>query len=843
MSPSLAALLALATCGCSIAITWAVREHACRRHLLDHPNERSSHSVARPRLGGVGIFAAFLPAAIALGVLAGAPATFFLVLAGTAVISALGIVDDLRPVPARWRFAVQLATAAVVVTASGAAEGSPWLAHLPRPLPEVLLVLWIVWVTNLYNFMDGIDGLAGGQAVVASIAIALAAFSIGATTTGWLALLLAAATLGFLLFNFPPASIFMGDVGSTALGFLFATMPLLPEARPIPVEVVGLALSLFVLDATVTLIRRIARGERWFEAHRTHHYQRLVALGLRHRSVTLWGCAGMIVAGAAAAVYPTAGALGRGVALALAVAMFAAVAVTVSRLERRAGRGGGARPVRSLATTTLAGGALVAAAGYVALFWTLEALPFQDLPNHLTRAVIEVDLLVHGGARFGDLFAFEPQFSPYLGGDALLAGLVAAFGHGAAGKLWVIIVAASLPLSLAIYLRVTGYTSSTIFLACSLSLYLATDWFFVMGMHHYRLAVAFVLLALAAWEVWLRDGRAGALLGWTLLVAAGYLIHLSALVFVAVGAGVAALVALGMRQTSWRRSLTGSVPILALMAWQAGSSRGLPDGTQVWGGLKKLTRVVAPFYRYDWLVDGALLLGFGLVLALLLVRGRATRGDRRFVTAASLMVVFLVAYAAIPYSQGGVAAVDARTLPFGAVFALVAALAAAERGGGRTTLAAALALALALANLAAISAHLVRQNTVLREYRVVAAQVPRGARVLPVSSGARHGHTYPFHHAGAFATLDAGAYTPYLFSAGVTPYFRYRAPVNAPVGESWYHEGETLSERQTAAIASDFEYVLLLDPFDLARLAVSAEPVARNDAARLLRIVPTSGPK
>ncbi len=177
-------------------------------------------------------------------------------------------------------------------------------------------------------------------------------------------------------------------------------------------------------------------------------------------------------------------------------------AFPVLTLEPPARLGSGARQGRSnAAKAALVAGTLVAA-GYLALFWMLDGLPFQDLPNHLTRTVIEIDLLVHGGSRFGHLFAFEPQFSPYLGGDALLAGLVAAFGQSAAGKLWLIAVASSLPLSLVVYLRVTRHTSSSILIAFFLSLYLTTDWFFVMGFHHYRLALAFVLLALSAWEVW-----------------------------------------------------------------------------------------------------------------------------------------------------------------------------------------------------------------------------------------------------------------------------------------------------------------------------------------------------
>ncbi len=338
MSTSIHAALVVAAFLGSLAATRAVRDHARRRHLLDHPNERSSHSVPRPRLGGVGIMAAFLPAAIALGLLERAPARLFLVLAATAAIAALGLVDDVRHLRARSRFAVQLAAAAVVVTAAGTAGGSPWLERLPWPLAPIALVLWIVWLTNLYNFMDGIDGLAGGQAVLASIGIAVAAFSTGATTTAWVALLIGAAALGFLTFNFPPASIFMGDVGSTALGFLFASLPLLPEPHPIPVEVVALALCLFVLDATVTLFRRVARRERWFEAHRTHYYQRLVALGLGHRAVTLSACAAMALASVGAAAYPAASTLVRALAFALAAGSFALLVIAVPRLERSARR-------------------------------------------------------------------------------------------------------------------------------------------------------------------------------------------------------------------------------------------------------------------------------------------------------------------------------------------------------------------------------------------------------------------------------------------------------------------------------------------------------------------------
>jgi glycosyltransferase WbpL len=337
MTSTTGTILVLATFVAAAVLTRVVQDVARARHLLDKPNTRSSHTVPRPRLGGLGIVPPFVVAGGVLAAALGGLGPTAAVLAGTAAISVLGFVDDLRPIAARWRFLIQaLVAVAVVLVTGGAAAGSPWLAFAPTPIPQLFLVLWIVWLTNLYNFMDGIDGLAGGQAAVAGFAIAAAAFATGADLTGWLALVLAAANAGFLLFNFPPSTIFMGDVGSTAIGFFFACTPLLPERHPVALETVGLALSFFILDATVTLVWRIARGEKWFEAHRTHFYQRPVALGFSHRSVTVVAYGGMVLVGAGAAAYPGANVPERLVLLAAAGVVFVVLAMAVLRLERRA---------------------------------------------------------------------------------------------------------------------------------------------------------------------------------------------------------------------------------------------------------------------------------------------------------------------------------------------------------------------------------------------------------------------------------------------------------------------------------------------------------------------------
>ncbi len=318
--------------------TRLVREIAHRTGWLDTPNDRSAHVKPTPRLGGIGIMVAFLPAA-ALLALRHADRQALVVVVATAFISVVGLVDDLRPLKARVRFGAQCLAAAIVVGSAWDRLGGAWalLGALPVWLLAPLSVLWIVWLTNLYNFMDGIDGLAGGQAVIAGVGIAVAAFGAGAQLQGVLAALLAAASLGFLFLNFPPASIFMGDVGSTAIGFLFASLPFLGGGVGVPAEVVGLALALFILDATVTLVRRLSRGETFFQAHRTHFYQRPLALGVPHRQITLVAWAGMVAVAASAAAWLRVGRGWRVALIGCALLIFVAYARAVIRLEGRAG--------------------------------------------------------------------------------------------------------------------------------------------------------------------------------------------------------------------------------------------------------------------------------------------------------------------------------------------------------------------------------------------------------------------------------------------------------------------------------------------------------------------------
>lgn len=252
---------------------------------LDVPNERSSHAVPTPRGGGM---------AIVLITLAGGiywmTPRMAAVFAAALLIAAVSFADDLRHLPATLRLAVQVIAALVV-------------AVLFAPLIWVpLAVFWIVGLTNAYNFMDGIDGIAGGQAVVAGLAWAWLGTTAGQPALAAIGLLIAGSSAGFLLHNWQPARIFMGDVGSAFLGFTFASLTVI-GARANPKLAVAGALVVwpFVADAAFTFLRRAWRRERVMEAHKSHIYQRLHQRGLSHAAVASIYIA-LAAAGAVAAV-------------------------------------------------------------------------------------------------------------------------------------------------------------------------------------------------------------------------------------------------------------------------------------------------------------------------------------------------------------------------------------------------------------------------------------------------------------------------------------------------------------------------------------------------------------
>jgi UDP-N-acetylmuramyl pentapeptide phosphotransferase/UDP-N-acetylglucosamine-1-phosphate transferase len=275
--------------------TWLAIGYAQRRRLIDEPGVRRSHSTPTPRGGGIGIVVAVLLAACIPAIMRPPTSIGAAVVLTVAIVivAVVGWIDDHRGLSARARFVAHCIAAIVFLLPVIAA-----VALSPDALEEnfttkvstvwvslVVIVIAIVWFVNLHNFMDGIDGILAAQAIFVLAALAFVCRHVGEPHAGEI-LVFAAAAAGFLPFNFPRARIFMGDVGSGVLGLLIAVAVLWQMSAPDTALSSGLVLcSAFVTDATCTLVSRMARGRRWYSAHREHLYQWLVRSGFSHAGV------------------------------------------------------------------------------------------------------------------------------------------------------------------------------------------------------------------------------------------------------------------------------------------------------------------------------------------------------------------------------------------------------------------------------------------------------------------------------------------------------------------------------------------------------------------------------
>lgn len=261
---------------CAFIVCWLVLAALMQRTLrlpMDHPNARSLHATPTPRVGGIGIILAVLAASMLIQ-----SPTLWPFMLGALVLAAISLLDDYKNLPVHWRLLAHVAVAVV---------GLSMFTHISG-INLLLATLATVWMTNLYNFMDGADGLAGGMAVIGFGALAVAAGWAGAPQLALFCVAIAAAAVAFLRFNFPPARLFMGDAGAIPLGFLAAALAVYGVTQNYwPALFPVMAFSPFILDASVTLIKRGGRGEKIWRAHREHYYQRLVRMGWSHRKLAL----------------------------------------------------------------------------------------------------------------------------------------------------------------------------------------------------------------------------------------------------------------------------------------------------------------------------------------------------------------------------------------------------------------------------------------------------------------------------------------------------------------------------------------------------------------------------
>jgi UDP-N-acetylmuramyl pentapeptide phosphotransferase/UDP-N-acetylglucosamine-1-phosphate transferase len=299
-----------------------LRHGALARSLEDRPNERSLHESPRARVGGIGLMAAAVPVALFAS---GAALAWPLALA--CALAVVSFFDDRRSLPIGARLVAHLACA--VFVAQWACAGCGCIAI-------AIAVLAVAWMTNLFNFMDGADGLAGGMGLIGFGTLAVAAYGHD-DATAWTCAALASACAGFLVHNFPPARVFMGDAGSIPLGFLAGALGVHGAANGTwPAWLPILAFGPFILDASITLARRVLSGEAFWRAHRKHAYQRLVLAGWSHRRLALAAYAVMLLSSACALWVARAGGVERSVILCGWAAMMLLLFVTLERRLRRA---------------------------------------------------------------------------------------------------------------------------------------------------------------------------------------------------------------------------------------------------------------------------------------------------------------------------------------------------------------------------------------------------------------------------------------------------------------------------------------------------------------------------
>ena len=336
----IAACFALAAAAV-FAIGFPARVLGQRTRILDQPGERSSHTVPVPRTGGL---------AIILGVffsllMVVKPSLAFLVAAGIGgLVVAISMADDVISIPALPRLGVHLLVAALTVWLVRLALhdlGLPYLhVAISQPVGLVLAVLFAVAVVNFFNFMDGINGIAVTQGLLGGLTICLLLIQAGGGNSVLTAAALAGGCLGFLPHNFPRARMFMGDVGSTTLGFAMAMLVLVGAGRTgLPFVAYMLPLGVFIYDATFTIIKRTLRGENPLRAHREHHYQLLVRCGWSHARVTLLNAALMALHCVGALIYANAGDAVRLGVLCVLLGTDGAYSVLVHAYFRRHGNG------------------------------------------------------------------------------------------------------------------------------------------------------------------------------------------------------------------------------------------------------------------------------------------------------------------------------------------------------------------------------------------------------------------------------------------------------------------------------------------------------------------------
>ena len=490
-------------------------------------------------------------------------------------------------------------------------------------------------------------------------------------------------------------------------------------------------------------------------------------------------------------------------------------------------------------------GTAAVVSGYVIAIALASPLSLQDYPNHLARAVVIADLTFHHGAVFGSAFEYHLIAAPYILGDLLLAPAVELFGPDRAGALWACLVFLSWPFAVAVYLRVARVPVEMQVLGVLLATYLSTDFFFLKGFFEFRLGLALTVISLAVADI-LRSRRSiGVYCLYVGIVATGYLTHLSTLVFTAAIISVSGAVRLWQRTTSVGREVSLLVPVAALLAWHFGIAVGYGRSGEQHDPIYSWASLYDKVQAFDLVV---LRDKFALQLLFLacigaVVLGRMSR--RALVTPAvlemlSLGTVFAALYLVLPFSYPAATQVDKRALPLAVLFVLFACFKlpvpkdVRRDFTGASLLCAAL---LAAVNLAYLERYFSEATAWSAHYRAIVAAVPQGSWVLPITTLKLSG---PYLHAGTAVVIDQRGFVPTLFSANAgdaMKHFRYVRWPYMPTDEGWYGNHLPVDWHK---IGCAYQFLIVTQPFDRARIEIPTHIVAANASAALLAVEPSA---
>jgi len=274
----------------SVFMTGFIRQYSLKNAVLDIPNIRSSHAQPTPVGGGLSITLSILIVISILFFLNSIGLQFMAAFAGGILIAVTGWLDDRRHIPALRRALCYFIAAIWAVFCLTGLDHMALGIHIIK-LPQwanIFVVVGIVWLTNLYNFMDGTDGIAAIQAICAGLPGGLFLILSDQAAIAVIPFVIAGSSVGFLYWNWPPARIFMGDVGSCFLGFTFALLAIVGEQNDaVPIIIWFILLSGFICDATFTLLMRMIKREKWYSAHKSHAYQRVVQMGISHKTLAI----------------------------------------------------------------------------------------------------------------------------------------------------------------------------------------------------------------------------------------------------------------------------------------------------------------------------------------------------------------------------------------------------------------------------------------------------------------------------------------------------------------------------------------------------------------------------